>query len=106
MKFSHGGDRAGAGRPPLSKTSPTVKAAVRLSAVEREKLSRLGGSTWVRERVDSTPLKSAFSGGQERGPTVVTTLRMTQAQEQRYERLGGAHWLRNLLSTTPMPRKR
>ncbi len=50
-KTGRGGKREGAGRPPLG----NVYYTVRISPEEREKLKRLGGSAWLRKKIQSEP---------------------------------------------------
>lgn len=51
-KSGHGGARTGAGRKPLNPGEPLKPVAVRLTGAQREKLKRLGGSPWVRNKID------------------------------------------------------
>jgi hypothetical protein len=48
----HGGTREGSGRKPLDPDQPTVTTSIKLTVSQRDKLERLGGSPWVRERID------------------------------------------------------
>lgn len=50
-----GGAGRNQGRKPLDEGSPTVVASVKMSAAQRDKLKRLGGSVWVRGRIDEAP---------------------------------------------------
>lgn len=52
QKKQHGGARPGSGRRPIAEDSPTVGVLVRMSAEQRAKLKALGGSSWVRRRID------------------------------------------------------
>ena len=47
-----GGPGRGQGRKPLGEDEPTVSFPVKMTASQREKLKRLGGAPWVRERID------------------------------------------------------
>lgn len=49
---SLGGARPGSGRKPIAEGSVTVPVTVKLTPPQREKLKRLGGAPWVRERID------------------------------------------------------
>lgn len=40
------------GRPPLQEGVETVVVPVRMTAPQRDKLKRLGGAPWVRQRID------------------------------------------------------
>lgn len=42
-------------RPAPAKKAPRVAVSVQLSPAQRDKLARLGGSTWLRERIDAAP---------------------------------------------------
>lgn len=41
----------GQGRKPLSEEDQTVTVSLRMTATLREKLTRLGGAAWVREKI-------------------------------------------------------
>ena len=47
-----GGARRGSGRKPLSEESQTVPVVTRMTTAQRDKLQRLGGAPWVRDRID------------------------------------------------------
>ena len=47
-----GGAGRGQGRKPLEDGSATVAFPVKMSERQREKLKRLGGAPWVRDRID------------------------------------------------------
>ena len=49
---AHGGAGRGQGRKALSDTEPTVIVSVRMTASQKEKLAGLGGSAWMRQRID------------------------------------------------------
>jgi hypothetical protein len=49
---THGGPRPGAGRPPLEEGEPTVVVSSKMTGAQRDKLGRLGGAPWIRERID------------------------------------------------------
>lgn len=40
------------GRPALSEGDPTVPVTIRMTEPQRDKLKRLGGPVWVRDRID------------------------------------------------------
>ena len=42
----------GRGRPAIEPGEDTVPVTVRMTARQREKLARLGGAAWVRQRID------------------------------------------------------
>lgn len=48
----HGGAREGAGRPRLQEGADTVVVSTKMSTAQRDKLQRLGGAPWIRERID------------------------------------------------------
>ena len=54
-KPKHGGTRAGAGRKPLDAAQRAQKTSVTVTQAQREKLTRLGGSAWVRAQIDAAP---------------------------------------------------
>lgn len=47
-----GGPGRGQGRKPLPEGEAMVTTTVKLKPAQREKLNRLGGSPWVRDRID------------------------------------------------------
>jgi hypothetical protein len=47
-----GGAGKGQGRKPLDANAPTVGVTLKMTQPQREKLGRLGGARWVRERID------------------------------------------------------
>ena len=47
-----GGPGRGQGRKPLDADAATVVFPVKMSAPQRDKLKRLGGAPWVREKID------------------------------------------------------
>ncbi|MNK59165.1 hypothetical protein D3C87_782650 [compost metagenome] len=49
---AHGGKRPGSGRKPLQEGVPTIPTMIRLTEPQRDKLKRLGGATWVRDKID------------------------------------------------------
>ncbi|RYF61684.1 MAG: hypothetical protein EOO27_00995 [Comamonadaceae bacterium] len=51
-KSKTGGPRPGSGRKPLAEGQKTVPVMVKMTEPQREKLQRLGGAPWVRERID------------------------------------------------------
>ena len=40
------------GRPALSEGTPTVPVTIRMTEPQKDKLRRLGGPEWVRDRID------------------------------------------------------
>lgn len=48
----HGGAREGAGRPRLQQGADTVVVSTKMTEAQRDKLQRLGGAPWIRERID------------------------------------------------------
>lgn len=51
-KEQRGGAREGSGRKPLKDGVATVPVVTRMTVDQRDKLKRLGGAPWVRERID------------------------------------------------------
>ncbi len=49
---THGGAREGAGRKALQEGEETVIVSTKMTASQRDKLQRLGGAWWIRERID------------------------------------------------------
>lgn len=47
-----GGSRPRAGRKPIQPGERTVIWSMKMSQPQRDKLDRLGGAEWVRERID------------------------------------------------------
>jgi hypothetical protein len=45
-----------AGRPRLEEGADTVPVTLRMTARQREKLAKLGGPSWVREKIDKAKL--------------------------------------------------
>ena len=58
----HGGPGRGQGRKPVKSGEPTISVTLRMTKTQREKLVRLGGAEWVRERIDETPEPTKTSG--------------------------------------------
>lgn len=48
-----GGARPGGGRKPMSPDGYAVRINLTMTAEQRDKLIRLGGSAWVRQKIDS-----------------------------------------------------
>lgn len=46
-----GGAGRGQGRPPVKAGEETVTLSLRVTVAQREKLDRLGGAKWVRDRI-------------------------------------------------------
>lgn len=44
--------KRGQGRPPVKAGEETVTVSLRMTPTQREKLDRLGGAKWVRDRID------------------------------------------------------
>lgn len=47
-----GGAGRGQGRKPVKQGVETVTLSLRVTEAQREKLARLGGAEWVRQRID------------------------------------------------------
>ena len=47
-----GGPGSGQGRPPVKAGEETLTVSLRMTPAQREKLERLGGAKWVRDRID------------------------------------------------------
>jgi hypothetical protein len=61
-KKRHGGPGRGQGRKPVNDGEPMVVVPMRMTPSQREKLGRLGGAGWVRDRIDETPEPTETSG--------------------------------------------
>ena len=48
----HGGPGRGQGRKPLKPGEKSVPVLIRMAESQKEKLTRLGGAPWVREKID------------------------------------------------------
>lgn len=51
-RSKRGGPNRGQGRPPVKPGEETVTVSLRMTPAQREKLERLGGAKWVRDRID------------------------------------------------------
>lgn len=51
-KPKRGGAGRGQGRKPLEEGQATVPVPIRMTPSQRDKLGRLGGPQWVRDRID------------------------------------------------------
>lgn len=63
-----GGPGRGQGRPPVKAGEETQTVSLRMTQAQREKLERLGGAKWVRERIDRAKepnAKASCSGSGE-----------------------------------------
>ena len=47
-----GGPRPGSGRKPLPEGEVMIPVMVKMKPAQKEKLQRLGGAPWVRDRID------------------------------------------------------
>ena len=47
-----GGPGRGQGRKPVKQGEETVTLSLRVTVAQREKLARLGGAEWVRQKID------------------------------------------------------
>lgn len=47
-----GGARPGAGRKPKEESEAMVPVSIKMKAEQKEKLARLGGAPWVRDKID------------------------------------------------------
>ena len=52
MSATRGGPGRGQGRKPVKQGEETVTISLRMTASQRDKLARLGGAEWVRQRID------------------------------------------------------
>lgn len=56
-----GGPGRGQGRKPVKQGEETVTLSLRVTVAQREKLARLGGAEWVRQKIDRTKESNAKS---------------------------------------------
>lgn len=49
---ARGGPGRGQGRKPVKAGEETVTVSLRMTEAQRDKLTRLGGAAWVRQRID------------------------------------------------------
>lgn len=54
-----GGPGRGQGRKPVKEGEDTVTVSIRVTVPQREKLDRLGGAAWVREKIDKAKEKKS-----------------------------------------------
>lgn len=52
QQLKRGCPNRGQGRKPVKQGEETVTVSLRMTAAQREKLARLGGAAWVRDRID------------------------------------------------------
>ncbi len=50
--IKRGGPGRGQGRKPVKQGEETVTLSLRVTVAQREKLARIGGAEWVRDRID------------------------------------------------------
>lgn len=55
-KAQHGGAREGAGKKAQYDGEPMKPYPVKLTARHREKLEKLGGAQWIRDRIDKAKI--------------------------------------------------
>ncbi len=58
-----GGPGRGQGRKPVKQGEETVTLSLRVTLAQREKLARLGGAEWVRDRIDKAKEPNAKVSG-------------------------------------------
>lgn len=59
MKKQRGGPGRGQGRKPIKEGQDTVTVSLRMTTDQRDKLARLGGAEWVRQRIDKAKTPNA-----------------------------------------------
>jgi hypothetical protein len=62
-----GGPGRGQGRPPVKAGEETVTVSLRMTPAQREKLERLGGAKWVRERIERAKEPNDKAQGEAQG---------------------------------------
>jgi hypothetical protein len=63
MKKQRGGPGRGQGRKPIKEGQDTVTVSLRMTTDQRDKLARLGGAEWVRQRIDKAKTPNAIGQG-------------------------------------------
>lgn len=58
-KKTRGGAGRGQGRTPVAEGQPTITVSLRMTKGQRDKLQRLGGAKWVRQRIDKAKFPNA-----------------------------------------------
>ena len=58
-----GGPGRGQGRKPVKQGEETVTLSLRVTVAQREKLARLGGAEWVRQKIDRAKEPNARLSG-------------------------------------------
>ena len=61
---TRGGPGRGQGRKPVKQGEETVTLSLRVTVAQREKLARLGGAEWVRQKIDRAKEPNASGNGQ------------------------------------------
>lgn len=62
-RAGHGGSGRGQGRKPMDPSGPMATFTIRLTQAQKTKLERLGGSRWMRARIDREDPERAPSRG-------------------------------------------
>ena len=70
MNEKRGGHGRGQGRPPVKAGEETVTVSLRVTPAQREKLARLGGAGWVRDRIDRAKEPNAHNKRHADTPTM------------------------------------
>lgn len=60
---NHGGSGRKQGRKPVREGERTLSTTLRMTERQRDKLGRLGGAGWVRDRIDEAPEPMETFGG-------------------------------------------
>jgi hypothetical protein len=70
MLSKRGGAGRGQGRKPVAEGQPTVTVSLRMTEGQRDKLQRLGGAEWMRQRINKakSPNAALSSGGATEQP--------------------------------------
>lgn len=101
-KYVGRGGWRGGGRPKAEPDEKLLVVSVRMTQAQKDKLGRLGGLPWVREKLDKTHPERAPPATEQARITaegaerrIVAPVRLTQAQKDKLAALGGAAWLRD-----------
>jgi len=76
-----GGNGRGQGRKPIAEGQLSIGVTIRMTEAQREKLKRLGGAEWVRDRIDKAKEPNAALTGAE-GVRVEGTVRGLATQKK------------------------
>lgn len=110
-KYVGRGGWRGGGRPKATAEDFLHVVSIRLTQDQRDKLARLGGLQWLRDKLDKTKPEKAPAAteqarimGPDAGKRLVTPIRLTDAQRSKLAELGGGAWLRDRIDKAREPK--